>query len=149
MLDIEIELLEEYKKLDNLLKDKFSSEKGVSEYIDKMKQDNYYGESYIKDWQYYFKQLKRVRWLRNNIAHNNGVSDCRKDDVEFLKNFYNATLNNMDPLRLLYLRRKKESQNDNKTHNYNDNSPQSSNNLSLTIVWILLIVFVLLVIGTI
>ena len=45
--------------------------------------------------------LKHIRWIRNNIAHNNGDSECSESDVQYVKNFYQRIINRTDSFSLI------------------------------------------------
>ncbi len=91
--------IEEYKKLDNLCKDLFNSDKGVTEYINALEEKgvNYLSKSDKDD---YYK-LKHYRHIRNEIAHDVGKNEknmCTELDVIWIKQFYKRILNTSDPL---------------------------------------------------
>lgn len=93
-----------YKRLDNLCKDCFSSEKGVSEYIDIM--ERCYNNSYKgREWNDTYYTLKKYRYLRNKIAHDDYVEEstvCSYEDTIWLDNFYKKVLNSTDALSLYH-----------------------------------------------
>ena len=95
------ELFEEFKRVDAICRDMFSSQRGVSEYIEQMERDFTYGKQRIPSWERDYRSLKRVRWLRNQIAHEMTATDCTADDVEYLKNFHDRILRQKDPLAVL------------------------------------------------
>ena len=93
---------EEYKRLDKLCSDMYSCQNGVSEYIFQM--DNVYnsGLSYISSWSFDYKNLKHIRFLRNQIAHDPDIYQISKpEDLNFVKNFYSRIISGDDPLTLL------------------------------------------------
>ncbi len=99
--------LESYKRLDNLCKDLFRSEKGVSSYIDSMEQ---YGDIHnrVQNWDYDYKQLKHYRHIRNLIAHDNSASEnntCKDSDTQWIKQFHQRILSSTDPLALYEAKR--------------------------------------------
>lgn len=63
-----LEFLEIYKNLDELCRQILSSDRGVSEYIDEMDFDNQRGQL-VAGWERDYKQLKRMRWIRNRLVH--------------------------------------------------------------------------------
>lgn len=81
MDNIEILFFEEYKKLDNLCKDLFKSDRGVSQHIEEMECTPLSKSRLVESWQDDYKMLKHVRWIRNNIAHNDECSECNKRSV--------------------------------------------------------------------
>lgn len=101
MLTLNIEFQEEYKHLDRLLKDRFESETGVSEYIERMDFSPWYERGENDAWDADYRKLKHARWLRNRLAHDYGTlnSDlCSEKDLAFLKDFYNRCLAGADAL---------------------------------------------------
>ena len=118
---LNIEFLENYKKLDALLKDVFSSREGISAYISEME-----NKRIISEWPTFYKRLKHMRWLRNQLAHEYGTLDsqlCTNDDVEWIKKFYNDVFNTNDPLSID--RRLREEQ---RQRHYSRIQKQSQNN---------------------
>lgn len=106
MNEIERELVEEYKRLDLLLKDKFSSETGVSEYISRM--DNEVRAFHIVDgWERDYRQLKHIRHVRNKIMHDEEDSFCKESDIDYADEFYDRILDRDDPLSRLHAHREK------------------------------------------
>ena len=101
MNNIEIIFFEEYKKLDNLCKDLLGSNQGVTQYVNEMEQIPFEKSKLVESWQYDYKMLKHIRWIRNNIAHNNEYSGCNKDDVENIKNFYQQIIEQKDPFSII------------------------------------------------
>ena len=49
-------------------------------------------------WENDYKQLKRMRWIRNQIAHDNGAVECEPSDLDRLKDFHNRLLKQQDSL---------------------------------------------------
>ncbi len=101
--------LDEYKKLDNLCKDAFKSDKGVTAYIQQMemltdtrfKPDCWYND---------YKKLKHCRHIRNQIAHDNYATEANTstpDDVKWVKQYYSRILNSEDSLTLYYSAQRK------------------------------------------
>ena len=101
MLAIESRLFEEYKQVDNICRDMLSSQSGVKQYITEMEQNFSYGLSVIPSWKDDYYTLKRVKWLRNKIAHESGVTECNENDAAWLENFHRRLLTRQDPLALL------------------------------------------------
>lgn len=69
MLELNIEFQEQYKRLDKLCKDMYSSDEGVSTYIKIMDATPYSEQCTVYNWDTVFKQLKHIRWMRNQLAH--------------------------------------------------------------------------------
>lgn len=101
MQRLDQELFGEFKRVDGICRDMFSSQRGVSEYIEQMERDFAYGRQRIPSWERDYRSLKRVRWLRNQIAHEITATDCTVDDVEYLQDFHDRLLCQQDPLAVL------------------------------------------------
>ncbi len=101
MLAIEERLFNEYKQVDKLCREIFSSQSGVTQYITEMERIASYGRSVIPSWNDDYYTLKRVRWLRNKIAHESGATECNENDAAWLENFHRRLLARQDPLALL------------------------------------------------
>lgn len=101
MLKLDRELFEEFKRVDAICRDMFSSQRGVSEYIEQMERDFVYGKQRIPSWEQDYRSLKRVRWLRNQIAHEMTATDCTTHDVAYLQEFHDRLLRQQDPLAAL------------------------------------------------
>ena len=145
MNEIERELLEEYKRLDLLLKDMFGTETGVSEYISRMeaKKDAFRKVASLNND---LRQLKHVRHIRNKIMHDQDDSLCTEEDVDFACDFYDRLLDRRDPLAEF-----KEKKNDRGKHenrydtdewggSYKDNSSSKITIILLVLLMILLII---------
>ena len=94
--------LETYKKLDELCKQVLSSERGISEYIEEMSNDK---QSHFKiiSWENDYKQLKKMRWIRNKLVHEpNSFEDnlFTEEDIVWLQNFHSRILECRDPFSL-------------------------------------------------
>ena len=59
-------------------------------------------KSFIVNWDKKLKDLKHLRWLRNQIAHDNEAYEVTEQDLIDIKAFHNALLTQQDPLALLY-----------------------------------------------
>ncbi|MBD5138721.1 MAG: hypothetical protein HDT24_05360 [Ruminococcus sp.] len=101
MLAIEERLFNEYKQVDKLCREIFSSQSGVTQYITEMERMASYGRSVIPSWNDDYYTLKRVRWLRNKMAHESGTTECNANDAAWLENFHRRLLARQDPLALL------------------------------------------------
>lgn len=98
-----LEFLEIYKNLDELCRQILSSDRGGSEYIDEMDFDNQRGRL-VAGWERDYKQLKRMRWIRNCLVHEVDAFDknlVNVDDIEWLHTFYNRIMECTDPFSLL------------------------------------------------
>lgn len=92
---------EEYKSLDKLCKECYSSTDGVSEYIRQMETQPYSVRKFIVSWEDDYRTLKHVRWIRNQLAHEPNTLNseiCKKEDLDFVKKFYDRIMDSTDPL---------------------------------------------------
>lgn len=95
-----LEFFEEYKKTDKLCRDMFGFEKGLSGYIDRMENDFGYRDDY--DWREFLRTAKRIRYVRNQIAHEvNGASVFTYEDGERLYWVHGKLMQGRDPLGTL------------------------------------------------
>ena len=154
MNNIEIIFFEEYKKLDNLCKDLLGSNQGVTQYVNEMEQIPFEKSKLVESWQYDYKMLKHIRWIRNNIAHNNGDSECSESDVQYVKNFYQRIINRTDSFSLINVEIRKAEDNQASKNITNENvdnvvSRDNSNNVFIGITMIaliiILVIFVLMI----
>ena len=95
---IQIEFLEEYKYVDAICRDMLGVEKGVTAYIEQLDETPGTVRYWITEWNDEYKQLKHIRWLRNQIAHSTGSVECSQADVDWLKGFHNRLLTQQDLL---------------------------------------------------
>ena len=61
------------------------------------------GTSYrlsVPSWESDLRMLKRLRFVRNKIAHETGVSDCSERDLRNVKDFFARLVNREDPISL-------------------------------------------------
>ncbi len=98
-----LEFLEKYKNLDELCKQILSSDRGVSEYIDEMSKES---RGYrIAGWERDYKQLKRLRWIRNRLVHESGSFEAhlvKIEDIQWLHTFYLRIMECKDPFSILH-----------------------------------------------
>ena len=95
---IQIELLEEYKYVDAICRDMLGAEKGVTAYIEQLDKTPMTVRYWITEWNDEYRQLKHIRWLRNQIVHSTGSVECTQSDLEWLKGFHNRLLTQQDLL---------------------------------------------------
>lgn len=120
-VNLNINFLENYKRLDRLCKDCFSSNEGISEYIRQLETDQWQLKGYNLWQNDDLKMLKHVRWIRNKLSHEVDAfqSDlCTQDDLDFVIDFYNDIMDCLDPLAQLNKLKeneKKQKQNINTT----------------------------------
>ena len=98
MDDNQIELLDEYKYVDKICREMFGTEKGVTTYIEQLDETPVTVRYWITEWNDEYRQLKHIRWLRNQIAHSTGSVECSQADVDWLKGFHNRLLTQQDLL---------------------------------------------------
>ena len=95
---IQIEFLEEYKYVDEICRDMLGAEKGVTSYIEQLDETPVTVRYWITEWNDEYRQLKHIRWLRNQIAHSTGYVECIQSDLDWLKDFHNRLLTQQDLL---------------------------------------------------
>ena len=98
MDNVQIELLEEYKYVDAICRDMLGAEKGVTTYIEQLDETPMTVRYWITEWNDEYRQLKHIRWLRNQIAHSTGYVECTQSDLDWLKGFHNRLLTQQDLL---------------------------------------------------
>ena len=104
MNNLNLIFLEEYKQLDKLCGELYDGQPGVTSYINEMKSMNWNDARDIPDWKSDLYELKRLRHIRNHLAHTEGAFDeklCTNEDVNWVKDFRNRILKQTDPLALL------------------------------------------------
>lgn len=104
MIDTNVKFQEEYKRLDSLCKDLFSSKDGITKYINEMENSQFELRKIINSSDTIYKQLKHMRWVRNQLAHEVGAFEsdlCNQEDIDWLIDFYNSIMNGTDPLAKL------------------------------------------------
>ena len=94
----QIELLEEYKYVDAICRDMLGTKKGVSAYIEQLDETPMTVRYWITEWNDEYRQLKHIRWLRNQIVHSTGNVECTQSDLDWLKDFHNRLLTQQDLL---------------------------------------------------
>lgn len=118
MQNLDSIFFEEYKRLDNLCKDMFTSNNGVTEYINQMELSSYKGKYKVPNWDKDYKMLKHLRWIRNQIAHNSG-SFSNQEDLDNLQAFYKRIFDLNDPLaKLRIVSESENNQNKNMQNDY-------------------------------
>ncbi len=113
------EFFEKFKRLDRLCRDIYGStpdnKLGVTLYLEDMEQNSYQGALKVTNWTSDYTHLKRVRNLRNEIAHSDEPLDydlCTEEDIDFVESFRERILNQTDPLALLRKQRSHAYRND-------------------------------------
>lgn len=146
-----LEFLEAYKSLDELCKQILSSDRGISEYIDEMSKEQ---QAHLKVfcWENDYKQLKRMRWIRNRLVHEtNSFEDnlITVEDIEWLQDFRSRIMKCTDSYSLLYQSRnakRKATPKQEILPEKHYETCQSSQKLNLVVGVIILIVIVILAI---
>ncbi len=100
---------EEYKRLEKLCSDAYSCQNGVSGYIATMEENAQSGQRLVSSWDFDYKMLKRIRWVRNQIAHSPDVFQvCEGSDLSFVREFYSRMITRQDPLSELIIAKKEK-----------------------------------------
>jgi len=104
MRDLNIDFMDLYKRVDKFIKDAYSSSTGVSEYIEQMELNNIKGTFYLSTWKEDYHQLKQMRWIRNQLAHEveYDADICSIYEYEWLNEFYKRLFERNDPLAVIY-----------------------------------------------
>lgn len=95
MKKIESDYFTLYKKVERILINRYQSQKGVSYLIAELETYNKESRLTLEDY-HFLKDLKRCRYLRNQIAHDQQVS-ITADDYQLLKNIYKTVSKNKEP----------------------------------------------------
>ena len=95
---IQIEFLDEYKYVDKICREMFGTEKGVTAYIEQLDETPATVRYWITEWNDEYRQLKHIRWLRNQIVHSTVSVECTQRDLDWLKGFHNRLLTQQDLL---------------------------------------------------
>ncbi len=100
MRELNIEFQEQYKQLDRLCREMYSSGEGVSAYIQDMERTPYHERCTVYNWDSIYKELKHIRWMRNQLAHDISIDSdfCKQSDIDWLNNFYESIFVGNDPL---------------------------------------------------
>lgn len=104
MRELNIRFQEQYKRLDKLCKDMYNSSEGVTAYIKFMELMPPNDKRAVLNWDSSYKQLKRMRWMRNQLAHEISIDTdfCKPSDIEWIKQFCDSILSGTDPLARAY-----------------------------------------------
>ena len=77
---------------------------GVTLYLNDMDKHFAQGKNTVPNWISDYRQLKKLRNMRNERAHSQGsfsYLEFTQEDVDFLRKFYEKILNGTDPLALI------------------------------------------------
>ncbi len=102
MRNIEMQFLDEYKRVDNICADMYSCKNGISAYLAQMDDTPDEDRLLVPSWDDDYKALRRLRWLRNYITHEARASDCDEADLNNIISFHERILCQEDSLSLLY-----------------------------------------------
>jgi len=100
MNKLEIQFFDEYKAVDKLCGLFLDSDRGVSDYIKEMERLQDQGRKLIPNWDGKYKKLKHLRWVRNQIAHDEAAEIYDNDLIE-LQHFHKQLLHAKDPVNSL------------------------------------------------
>ena len=108
MREIENDFFTLYKSVDAICRDLFRGEHyyndkgeelfGLSAYIKSMEEKKDSVCARFPEWNEEYKTLKRMRWLRTQIAHSVEISECGEADLDALECFYQQLLSQTDIL---------------------------------------------------
>ena len=141
---------ETYKKLEKICNEIFSATNGVTQYIDEMENVSFSVYCNIPNWKSDLSTLKKLRHIRNQIAHNEGSFSqnlCTQNDIDWLNNFHMRIMEQTDPLSLL----RKKGTSEKPKHPISENTLQpdfnettSSDFITKTILTALLLVGIIM-----
>ena len=100
MNNINYAFFEEYKRLDKLCCDMYQCSNGVTQYIEDMNTTPF---CTVSNWKDDLEQLKRLRHIRNDLAHTQGAFSenlCSQQDIDWIHDFYNRSMQQTDPLAM-------------------------------------------------
>ena len=93
------------------------------------------------------KKLKRVRHLRNNLAHNTDAFDeenCTQEDIQFVKDFHQRIINGTDPLQI-NLNKEEDEQISFDDRSYDRTESKNEKYVILTVCSFIIIVIVVII----
>ena len=108
MRNIDKRFLEEYIKTDELIQKKMGLEKGLSQYVDLMKENYDDGRKTLSFWQQNYSDSKNLRYKRNKLAHESGYEEVKREDIKKLREIRKNVKKGNDALQL-YLTAEKRS----------------------------------------
>ena len=112
MKELNVNLVDLYKEVDRFIKDAYASEEGVKEYLSLMKTSEAKGRRFVSGWDFDYKELGHIRWIRNQLSHNVPYdSDISEEsDYDWLAGFRARLYSSSDPLAMLKKAEDKEKQ---------------------------------------
>ncbi len=114
MRDLNVDFFDMYKDVDNIIKQAYDSEEGVSVYLNQM--DNHYNEAgKVNGWKEDYKRLKDSQRMRNQLAHDLPFDSnvCDKYDYQWLSDFKQRLYHASDPLSMLRKQEQKQTRTNN------------------------------------
>lgn len=151
MDNINIRFLEEYKRLDKLCREIYTADKGVTSYIEDMKNESSPYKKDIPEWHSSLKSLIDIRHKRNILTHEPDTLDMdivSESEISFVKKFRQSILEQSDPMsKVMKIHNEKKItlQNNSKQHP-TETENNTRNNRNFFIGWILLIAFMVFLI---
>ena len=103
--------MDAYKRLEKVCEEILDDERRISAYIEEMLKVPD-GAKVVPGWEEDLKQLKRYRWVRNQIVHNPDCTEnemCDSKDVRWLTQFHARIMDETDPLTRYYAALKPKS----------------------------------------
>ena len=112
MKELNVALVDLYKEVDGFIRDAYSSEEGVREYLRLMKASEAEGRRLVNGWEPDYKELDHIRWIRNRLSHDVPYdSDITEgSDYDWLEAFRDRLYSSNDPLATLKRAEDKENQ---------------------------------------
>ncbi len=103
MQTLNINFMELYKDVDRFIKDAYSTQEGISEYIREMEIRALAGKRSIPTWDTDYAALKHLRYIRNQLAHDVSYDSdiCEEADYDYLEGFRDRLFSGTDPLARL------------------------------------------------
>lgn len=94
------ELIRAFSHLEKICNEMYNEKHGVSCYIDEMVRKTSFKAKSIPGWDTDLERLKRLRHVRNGIAHDDATVDTSYTylDVKFLEDMYDRIIAGTDPL---------------------------------------------------
>ena len=105
---------QEFNRVDKLCRDLMKAEQqGVTAYLNCMEENWLAGCRRVQGWKRDFENLKKLRHMRNHLAHDPDAFEeplADMQDVRWLQEFQTRILGQTDPLALLYKEKRKAHQ---------------------------------------
>ena len=106
MSDLNQVFFNEYSKLDKLCRELYhklpdDEIKGVTNYIDDMKDTPSHISRTVTDWDECLHALIHIRHIRNQLAHEPGAFeeiDCTQNDIDWVHYFHRSIMEHTDPI---------------------------------------------------